>query len=391
MASLSLFDLSLPVVLVGLVLTLGTSAFWAFGIARWARQRSPGGRDVPRVSVIVAARDEEGTISACLESLLAQDYPAERFEIVVVDDHSTDATFRVAERAGAGQPVPLRVVRAPECPSGVGPKKNALAYGIERSAGEILLFTDADCRVPRRWIRAIIEHYDADTGAVGGAVLPVQSAELGLSLLWLERLLVHYSAAAAMGWGSPASASGGNLSYRRAVYDQLGGIARLDVSSGDDDLMVQAIARAGWRVRFASGRDSLVKEERTPNAARHFGAAVRHQSTVPYYPWHWRAAFALSVVSGALTLFTVVAALSHLVSWWYVAALLGLRSLIEAPATRLFARRLGLQLTMARFVLGEFLLPFYLCLRAVAAIIPRYSWHGRSHRPLAADTASGAG
>jgi hypothetical protein len=391
MASPSLFDLSLPVVLAGLVLTLGTSAFWAFGIARWAKQQPCGGSDVPRVSVIVAARNEESTISACLESLRAQDYPAERFEIVVVDDHSTDATFRAAEGAGAGQSVPMRAVRATECLSGVGPKKNALAFGIEHSAGEILLFTDADCRVPRRWIRAMIEHYDPSTGAVAGAVLPVQSAGFGLSLWWLERLLVHYSAAAAIGWGSPASASGGNLSYRRSVYEQLGGIARLDVSSGDDDLMVQAIARAGWRVRFASGRDSLVTEDRTPNAARHFSAAVRHQSTVPYYPWHWRVAFALSVVSGALTLFTVAAAVSHLVSWWYVAALLGLRSVIEAPAARLFARRLGAPLTMARFVLGEVLLPFYLCLRPVAAIFPRYSWHGRSHRPLAADTVSRAG
>jgi cellulose synthase/poly-beta-1,6-N-acetylglucosamine synthase-like glycosyltransferase len=391
MASLSLIDFSLLVVLAGLALTLATSAFWALGVARWARQRLPGGSDVPRVSVIVAARNEESTISACVKSLVAQDYPAERFEIVVVDDHSTDATSHAAERAAADQSVPFHVLQAPECPQGIGPKKNALAFGIEHSAGEILLFTDADCRVPRRWIRALIEHYDTGTGAVGGAVFPFQSAGLGGSLLWLERLLVHYSAAAAIGWGSPASASGGNLSYRRAVYEELGGMACLEVSSGDDDLMVQTIARAGWRVRFASGRDSVVMEERTPDAARHFNAAVRHQSTVPYYRWQWRTLFALSLVSGALTLFTVAAAILHLVPWWYVAALLGLRSVIEGPAAGLLAGRLGMRLTMARLVLGESLLPFYLCWRAVAAVVPRYSWHGRSHRSLAADTVSEAG
>lgn len=350
----------------------------------------PVGRDVPRVSVIVAARNEEDLISGCLHSLLAQDYPAERFEVVVVDDHSTDATSDAAERAGANQPVPLRVLRAPECPHGVGPKKNALTFGIEHSAGDVLLFTDADCRVPRGWIRAMVAHYDDETGAVTGAVFPAGQAGLGGSLAWLERLLIHYAAAAAVGWGSPASASGGNLSYRRAAYNQLGGIARSDISSGDDDLMVQAIARAGWRVRFASGGDSVVTEARTPKAAHRFNAAVRHQSAATCYPWHWRAAFALSIVASALTVFTVVAAVSGLVAWWLVAAAFGVRMLIEAPAAGLFARKLSARLTAARFFLGEILLPFYLLLRAAAAMVPRYSWRGRMHEPSAAEAVSEA-
>jgi hypothetical protein len=391
MANSSLFDLSLLVVVGGLALTAGTSALWALGIARWARQRTSGGGDVPRVSVIVAARNEEGTISGCLNSLLAQDYPAERFEILVVDDHSTDGTSQAAARAAARQLVPLRVLRAPECPHGVGPKKNALSHGIAHATGEVLLFTDADCRVPGRWIRAMIGHLDRQTGAVTGAVFPAGQAGLGSSLAWLERFLIHYAAAAAVGWGSPASASGGNLCYRRAAYDELGGIARSDLFSGDDDLMVQAVAQAGWRVGFASGGDSIVTEERASGAVRRLHAAARHQSTVPYYPWHWRAAFALTIVSGALTLFTVAAAFSHLVSWWFVPALLGMRFLIEAPAAALFARRLGARLTAGRFLLGEILLPSYLVVRSLAAMIPRYSWHGRAHRPLAADTVSRAG
>ena len=390
MAIFSPFDLILIVVFGGLVLTAGTSALWALGIARWARQRVPGGRDVPRVSVIVAARNEEDLISGCLDSLLAQDYPAERFEVVVVDDHSTDATSDAAARAGTSQPVPLRVLRAPDCPHGVGPKKNALAFGIEHSAGDVLLFTDADCRVPRGWIGAMVAHYDDRTGAVTGAVFPARQAGVGGSLLWLERLLIHYAAAAAVGWGSPASASGGNLSYRRAAYNQLGGIARSDVSSGDDDLMVQAIARAGWRVRFASGGDSVVTEARTPNAAHRFSAAVRHQSAAAYYPQHWRAAFALSIASSALTVFTVVAAVLGLVAWWFVPAAFGVRMLIEAPAAGLFARKLSARLTAARFFLGEILLPFYLLLRAVAAMVPRYSWHGRFHQPSTAGAVSEA-
>jgi GT2 family glycosyltransferase len=378
------------IVLAGLALTFGTSALWALGIARWARQRPLRGCDQPRVSVIVAARNEEDTISRCLESLLAQDYPADQFEIVVVDDHSTDATAQTAEKAGTNQPVPLQVLRAPECPDGVGPKKNALAFGIEHSTGEVLMFTDADCRVPRGWIRTLVAHFDDHTGAVTGAVFPAKPARSGESLGWLERLLIHYAAAAAIGWGRPASASGGNLAYRRAAFDQLGGIAHSDVLSGDDDLMVQAIARAGWRVRFASGGDSTVAEERSSSIARRWNAAVRHQSSVAYYPWYWRAAFALSILSSALAILTVVAAVTGLVSLWFVPAVIGVRVLIEGPAAGLLARRLDARLTVVRFLLVEIVLPFYLLLRAVAAMVPRYLWRGRLHQPSAASAVSGA-
>jgi cellulose synthase/poly-beta-1,6-N-acetylglucosamine synthase-like glycosyltransferase len=388
MASSSLFHIAPLAALAALMFTAGTSAIWAVGIVRWTRQRIHGPTHMPRVSVIVAARDEEALIGGCVSSLLAQDYPVERFEIIVVDDHSTDATAEVAQAAGADQAVRMQVLRAPDSPAGTGPKKNALSFGIENSLGEVLLFTDADCRVPRGWIHALLAHYDSGTGAVTGAVFPAEQSGIRWTLAWLERFLVHYAAAGAMGYESPASAAGANLSYRRAAFDQLGGIAHSDVGSGDDDLMVQAIARAGWRVRFASGEDSIVREERVSDASRRLNAMTRHQSTVQYYPWRWRMAFALTILGCGLGLMTVLAAAAGLVSWWFVVVIWGLRLLIEAPAAALFARRLGVSLSPAVFLGGEILLPFYLLLRTIAAILPRYSWHGRLHRLLATDSVS---
>jgi hypothetical protein len=379
------------IALLGLALTAGTAALWALGIVKWALTRAHAGEQEPFVSVIVAARNEEDTISECLKSLLAQDYSRGRFEIVVVDDHSTDTTYHTAQEAVAGCRTRVSVLRAPLCPSGIGPKKNALAFGIEHSRGELLLFTDADCRVSPRWIRSMVKQYDAGTGAVAGAVLPRRESGPGGTLSWMERFLVHYAAASAMGWGSPASANGGNLSYRRAAYDKLGGLAYMEVASGDDDLMVQALARAGWQVRFASGRDSVVTEDRISSAALRIQAAVRHQSTIAFYPWHWRLAFVISIACGALTVFTVIAAASDLVSWWFVLALIGTRSVIEIPAAKLFAGKLGLRLTMLRLIAGEILLPVYLLLRSMAALMTRYTWHNRSHQSLAASQFGGVG
>lgn len=95
----------------------------------------------PRVSVIIAARDEAGGIEAALDSLLAQDYPD--YELIVVDDRSGDATPQILARkaAGGGR---LRVVRINELPAGWLGKNHALECGARAATGTILVFADAD-------------------------------------------------------------------------------------------------------------------------------------------------------------------------------------------------------------------------------------------------------
>src|SRR5262244_296404 len=91
----------------------------------------------PQVSVIVPARNEEASLGACLESLVSQS--GVEFEIIVVNDHSTDRTAEIA-RAFAR----VRVIEAGELPAGWTGKNNAVACGAREARGEWLLFTDAD-------------------------------------------------------------------------------------------------------------------------------------------------------------------------------------------------------------------------------------------------------
>ncbi|MEM7233069.1 MAG: glycosyltransferase, partial [Planctomycetota bacterium] len=105
--------------------------------------------ELPFVSVIIPARNAAGTLPECLIALRTQSYPKDRFEVIVVDDASTDSTAEVAQFFWA------KVVQVP--PSGPGGARNA---GVRESKGELLFFTDADCAPNPQWMRSLVDAFD---------------------------------------------------------------------------------------------------------------------------------------------------------------------------------------------------------------------------------------
>ena len=129
---------------VTLLLVLATTIEFALGNRSLSRlQNLPPftGDNAPKVSVIVAARNEARKIEQGLQSVLAQDYP--NLEFIVVDDRSTDETGRILDHM-AGQDTRLHIVQVTDLPDGWLGKTHAMHVGAERATGELLLFTDAD-------------------------------------------------------------------------------------------------------------------------------------------------------------------------------------------------------------------------------------------------------
>ncbi|MFZ5433958.1 MAG: glycosyltransferase, partial [Calditrichota bacterium] len=347
---------------------------------RWAMHRTSSPGILPTISVIVVGRNEEWLIRPCLESLIRLDYPHDKLELCYVDDHSTDGTLGIGRKIAEGSSN-LTVHSAPPCPTGIGPKKNALAHGISQTSGEILMFTDADCVVQPGWVKALLETYTERTGAVAGATVPQEDSLLSGKLYRLERLLVHYTSASAIGWGSPASVSGTNFSYRRCVYDQIGGIAHADFPSGDDDLMAQAIHRQGWEIGFAQGTDSVVTDMRPFNPFRMVRATIRHQSTIRFYPWFWRIAYIATILSyGLLIGVCFLALLSNQMLFVLILTALGLRAILDGWGLKTFIKPLRIHVSVADFIRTELLLPLFSIVRPLLAIVQGFSWKDRIHR-----------
>jgi glycosyltransferase involved in cell wall biosynthesis len=208
----------------------------------------------PEVSIIVPARNEEASLGACLESLTAQTGVA--FEIIVVDDASTDRTREIAE-SFAG----VRVISAGPLPASWTGKNNALFAGVREASGKWLLFTDADTvHVLGSLARALAEakenkaellSYSPEQIAVTFwemAVLPVAFAELAR----------HYPPRTVCDPASPlAAANGQYILIRRETYDAVGGHAAIADSLLEDVALARAVKEAGRSIRFRYAADAV--------------------------------------------------------------------------------------------------------------------------------------
>jgi glycosyltransferase involved in cell wall biosynthesis len=217
---------------------------------------TPARNDPPAVSVIVPARNEEASLKTCLDSLLAQTSVA--FEIIVVDDHSTDRTLEIAT-SFSGQRV--RVVEAGTLPPGWTGKNNAVTAGAEVAHGEWLLFTDADTvHLPGSLARSIEEATRKHAALLSyspqqvvksvweKAVMPVIFAELAAS----------FRPSQVSDPNSPAAAANGQyLLITRDAYDAVGGHAAIAANLLEDVALARAVKTSGRKICFRFGGDAV--------------------------------------------------------------------------------------------------------------------------------------
>ncbi|NLP12136.1 glycosyltransferase [bacterium] len=241
----------------------------------------------PLVSVIIACRNEERHVAPLLQALSSQIYPQDRYEVILSDDGSTDAT---AERASAFSRKPgcaaVRLISVQDRDKVISAKKNALAQAIAAARGELLLFTDADCRPSPHWLEGMTSLFTPEVAMVIG-YSPYELPSLntpGSRLIALEALSLAALAAGCSGWGRPATCTGRNLGYRKAVYEQVGGFRDIaGFVSGDDDLFLKLVLKQKLRVRYALAPELAVPTYIPPNARRLIRQRLRHASKGFHY------------------------------------------------------------------------------------------------------------
>ncbi|MBK7231141.1 MAG: glycosyltransferase [Saprospiraceae bacterium] len=195
-----------------------------------------------KVSVLIAARNEEKNIKQCLELILAQDYPSSMFEVLVVDDQSDDYTPDIVEEIKDPR-IKMMRLGVYKRTTIQGSKKKAIAYGVSHATGDLIITTDADCKVGPTWISTIVAAYEKQSCTL--MILPVEiigdQSTLGIfqSLDSMSTFFIQKSAHDA---GFFQLGSAANLAFERKVfletdpYDD-----NMQIASGDDMFLIKKI------------------------------------------------------------------------------------------------------------------------------------------------------
>ncbi|MFA5833193.1 MAG: glycosyltransferase [Bacteroidota bacterium] len=323
------------------------------------------------ISVIVAARNEEKVIGSLLQSLVDQQYSSEKFEIIIVNDRSIDSTASIIEKFQK-QYRHVRLITIEENTTDMPHKKNALRTAIEQSQFEILAFTDADCIVPKNWLRELSKQFMNDVGAVAG--YSPYTLNTSNSFLRYEEYKNSLLAASAVELKNAFMCTGRNFAYRKKVYKEVNGFETIKHSiSGDDDLFLQVLKRkTNWNIRYMISRESYVRTLPPSSFSQFVNQRTRHVSASKFYSKHIQLAYSvihlfhLSVIIGFF--------ISPLIALIFLMIKLNIDGALIAHGKTIFHE----EFSTIEFSRNELLLVLYSFLIAPLGIIRTFEWKGTS-------------
>jgi len=329
------------------------------------------------VSVVIAARNEETRLPHLMQSLLKQDYPSSLFEVIVVNDYSTDKT---AEVFNENKNAHFHIIQ-PNVPPALSSKKAAIATGVQHAKGELIVVTDADCVVPATWLSSIVG-WQQKTGArfIAAPVRFHYKERLVEIFQALDFMVLQGITAASVASHFHSMANGANLSYTKDAYLQVNGFEGIDkVASGDDMLLMYKI----WKqypkhVIYLKSRSAIVVTDPMPSWRAFLQQRQRWASKTLYYDDK-----KVLGVAAFVYLFNVWAIVLLAMSffdaayWWLLITFVLLKMIIELPFVAAVARFYGMQRLLIYFLLFQPLHILYTVSVGIMSQLGAYNWKGR--------------
>lgn len=214
-----------------------------------------------KISVIIPVRNEAPNIPGLIKALKLQDYPRVLYEVIFIDDHSTDTTEEI---------IRLCIKDRPEFSLRQNPgegKKDALNEGIRHSKGEMIITTDADCQSGQKWISSLASFYEQENAdMIIGPVVLNDGPGIFQDLQALEFLSLTGSAGGSTGIKKPILCNGANLAIKKSSIHQSGNHLKKEYASGDDMFMLHYLKKkSGMKISFIKSEHAIVSSGTQPD------------------------------------------------------------------------------------------------------------------------------
>ncbi|MBC7417518.1 MAG: glycosyltransferase [Pedobacter sp.] len=331
-----------------------------------------------KVSIIIAARNEEASIKKTIECLLAQNYPTALTEIILVDDHSTD---RTSEIIGSYALRGIKLIQLNLDKKLNSYKKKAIETAIGVSSGDLIITTDADCSMGTNWLSTIVGLYE-EKGfkMISSPVMFFEERNLFERMQTLEFLYLIGMGASTIGNKMPSTCNGANLAYQKTVFFEVGGFKGIDdLASGDDELLLHKIAaKYPEGIGFLKNVDAMVYTDAKRNLGEFIQQRKRWASKSTKYKN--KAIIVLGVLIWSFNLSIFVNAvmgffLPHffLIAGWQLLAKLTIDVCFLVLITSFARRRRLLRLSPLLTILHI----FYIIYIGIAGNSGKYNWKDR--------------
>lgn len=234
-----------------------------------------------KLSIIIAAKNEEKNINSLIESLEELNYPKESYEVIIVDDNSTDKTYSTIQSLISGKDN-YKLISADH--KKLDGKKGALTIGIEHAKYNFIVITDADCKPGINWLKAIAGKLAEGFDFVFG-VAPISS---GITIIQkfsaFENLRNSFLTISALGLNVPYSAAARSFAFKKSSFKKIGGYSNTaETISGDDDLLLREAVKNKMLIGSVIDPEAFVYSEAPKTFNEYLKQKKRHLQTSFHY------------------------------------------------------------------------------------------------------------
>lgn len=248
----------------------------------------PGQKNKTYVSIVIAVRNEEKNIVTCLSHVIGQNYPADLFEIIIINDFSEDRTSQVVSGfISVNSSFKIRLVNLSDfVEEEMGAKKIALHHGIQIAQGKLIVTTDADCTMNERWLSSVVSYYENTKAEFISAPVVLRTKTLFHKLQSLEFMSLIGSGAASIQSGFPLMCNAANLAFEKSMYMAARDESKIssEPSTGDDTfLMFAAWKKNPHSITFIKSHDAIVETNPVNTFSEFISQRKRWASKVKHY------------------------------------------------------------------------------------------------------------
>ena len=328
---------------------------------------------LPTISIVIAVRNEESNLQLLLKSLVEQDYPKEKIEIVIVSDRSTDGSWQIINDFSDLYPF-VKGIKLDQKNDEMTPKKYALTCGINNTNGEIILSTDGDCIVPKGWSLSMVNSFKENTGIVVGR----SSINLSISSFFnqyqsIDFLGIMAANAGAIGWKKGWSGSGQNIAYRRNAFEKIRGFLPVSKAlSGDDMYLVQSISK-DHDIQFNIDPNSFIYTEPSPSIKAFMNQRIRWASNSRSL-WRSNIFFLFFLITAYISNSILIVSLWHNELLLILPFLFFIKIISDALVLYTGSIKLDVSFQKIHFIVWSILQPIYIPLTGVLGLVGWFKW-----------------